>query len=65
MDFKRLRYNSGEGRVKIKIEDDTGRLMENWTIMMSDLGKWVTLMHKKYGIVLEPEKKDRDLDWLK
>ena len=45
---------------KIKILDETGALMENWTIMMSDLGKWASLMRQKYGI---KDNRDKDLDW--
>jgi len=59
MSFKKINYNLGENIVKIKIEDSTGARQENWTIMMSDLGKFVDLMHRKYGNI----KKDRDLDW--
>ena len=62
MGFKKIRYNTGESLVKIKIEDDTGAKMETWTIMLSDLGKWADTMRKKYGL---EDKKDRDLDWIR
>lgn len=63
MKFKPIKYNTGECRVKIKIEDSDGSQLENWTIMFSDLGMWVTMMRKKYGI--EFKQKDQDLDWMK
>ena len=62
--FKKIRYNSGEGLVKIKIEDDTGKVIEKWTIMFSDLCKWTDLMKRKYGLS-EKSHKDRDLEWIK
>jgi len=65
--FKSIRYNQGEGLVKIKIEEPSGALLENWTIMMSDLGKWVRLMKRKYGKLIDREEpsKDKDIDWIK
>ena len=63
MSFKKLKYNSGEGMAKIKILDDTGMQIENWTIMMSDLGRWASLMRQKYNITDKENKKDKDLDW--
>jgi hypothetical protein len=61
MGFKKIKYNNGEGLVKIKIEDETGAKQESWTIMLSDLGQWSAMMCRKYGI--EKRKKDEDLDW--
>lgn len=64
MSFKKLKYNTGEGLVKMKIEDATGARMENWTIMMSDLGKLSRLLCRKYGIDYNTGKfKNQDLDW--
>ena len=66
MNYKKIKYGTGEGIVKIRIEEDTGALLENWTIMMSDLSRWAKLMRKKYGSQIESkEDKDRDLDWLR
>ena len=65
MGFKGIKYGSGEGIVKIRIEEDSGALMERWTIMMSDLGNWFRIMKKKYGDRVESKKDNRDLDWLK
>ena len=66
MGFKKIRYHDGDNIMKIRIEDDSGGLMENWTIKMSDLGKWVNIMHHKYGIELSNKKKlDEDLDWIR
>jgi len=56
--FKRIRYGS-EPIVKIKIEDESGAKMGDWTIMMSDLDRWANLMRRKYGV-----KNERDLDWI-
>jgi len=65
MGFKKLRYNTGEGLVKLKIEDSSGARIGNWTIMMSDLWKLSRLLCRKYGI--DPHngerKEDKDLDW--
>lgn len=63
MGFKKIRYHTGEGLVKIRIEDETGAKMENWTIMMSDLGQWANMMFKKYGISRNGKKLDKDLGW--
>ena len=60
MGFKNIRYNTGECLVKIRIENETGALLENWTIMFSDLAKWFNTMRRKYGI---KGTKDTDLDW--
>ena len=62
--FKKIKYHTGESLVKIKIEDDTGALMENWAIMFSDLWDWFQLMRRKYGDnTIGKVKRDRDLDW--
>ncbi len=65
MGFKKIQYHTGEGLVKIKIEDETGAKMENWTIMMSDLGQWSSMMLRKYGIGKKQKIQDSDLDWAK
>jgi len=65
MTFKKINYGTGECLVKIKIEEDSGAMLENWTIMMSDLEGWFKIMKRKYGNRVESVKKDRDLDWLK
>jgi len=61
--FKKLKYNTGEGLVKLKIEDASGARIENWTIMMSDLGKLTKLLCRKYGINYNTGEKNRDLEW--
>lgn len=61
MGFKPIKYGRGSEIVKIKIEDGTGAIKENWTIMMSDLANFVKKMSEKYYI--EGIKKDKDLDW--
>lgn len=64
MSLKKIKYNNGEGLVKIKIEDSTGARIENWTIMMSDLGKVSKLLCRKYGIDYNTgEYKQKDFDW--
>jgi len=64
MGFKKLKYNSGEGLIKMKIEDATGARIESWTIMMSDLGKLSKMLCNKYGISYNTsEQKNKDLDW--
>lgn len=62
--FKGIKYNAGEYLLKIKVEDESGRFLENWVIMSSDLTKWVRIMNQKYGFI-ESKKKDKDLDWAK
>jgi len=61
--FKQIKRNSNEGLVKLKIEDASGAKMENWTIMMSDLGKLSRLLCKKYGIDYNTGERSKDLDW--
>ena len=63
MKFKRVRYDSGENIVRIRIEDETRRLMDSWTLMMSDLPQWVNSIRNKYGI--DFNKKPKDLEWLR
>lgn len=63
MGFKKLKYNTGEGLVKMKIEDSSGARIENWTIMLSDLGKLSKLLCRKYGVDYNTGEKNRDLDW--
>jgi type II secretory pathway component PulM len=62
--FKPLKYNTGEGLVKIRMEDDTGAQIESYSIMFSDLALWFELMKHKYGMKTFT-KEDKDLDWLK
>jgi len=57
--FKKIRYNTGEEIVKIKIIDGTRKLIENWVLMMSDLPAWFRIMKLRYG--LKDDKKD--LNW--
>lgn len=61
MAFKRVRYDAGENVVRIKIEDETRRMIDSWVIMMSDLPAWFNGIKEKYGLKLY--KKDRSLDW--
>ena len=61
MSFKKIRYNTGENIIKIKIQDETGRFIENWTLLMSDLPQWVEIISRKYGIRFS--KIPRDLFW--
>lgn len=65
MGLKKIRQNTGECLIKIRIEEDSGALLEKWTIMMSDLGKWFKIMKKKYGNRVETRNDNQDLDWLK
>lgn len=65
---KPIKYNSGESIIKIRIEEPSGALMENWTVMASDLWKWARAMRLKYGLNFDEKKKtvnDRDLDWMR
>ncbi len=61
MGFKRVRYDVGENIVKIKIEDETRRIIDSWVIMMSDLPRWFSGIKEKYG--LKSKERDRGLDW--
>jgi len=61
MGFKRIDYQGEEEIVKIKVIGVGGGKSENWTIMMSDLAKYVRKMAQKYNI--DGMKKDKDLDW--
>ena len=63
MAFKKIRYNTGDNIVEIKIKDETGKFIENWTLMMPDLPTWFDIMRKKYGIKLEI--RQRDLEWIR
>lgn len=63
MGFKKVRYDSGENVVRIKIEDETRRIVDNWVLMMSDLPRWFEGIREKYG--LRVKKRDRDLEWLR
>ena len=65
MGLKKIRHNTGECLVKVRIEEDSGALLEKWTIMMSDLGNWFKIMKRKYGNRVETNSNNRDLDWLK
>ncbi len=63
MSFKKVKYDTGENIIKIKIEDETRRLMDSWTLMMSDLPQWFNMMIEKYGLPLK--KRPKDLEWLR
>ena len=66
MSFKKIKHNSGDSIVQIKIIDETGARIENWTIMMKDLFKWTKTICRKYEIDM-PKKEGlidkKDLDW--
>ncbi len=61
MAFKKVRYDIGENVVRIKIEDETRRIIDTWTLMMSDLPNWFNIIKEKYG--LKSKEKDKSLDW--
>ena len=63
MGFKKIRYDSGENVVRVKIEDETRRQIDNWTLMMSDLPQWFNMIMEKYGLTLK--KRERELEWLR
>ncbi|HDK42718.1 MAG TPA: hypothetical protein ENG87_05020 [Candidatus Pacearchaeota archaeon] len=60
MSFKKVRFNAGDNVVEIKIKDETGKFIENWTVMMSDLYAWFNIMKMKYGL---ESKIKKDLNW--
>ena len=61
MVFKKVRYDTGENVVRIKIEDETRRIIDTWTLMMSDLPNWFNIIKEKYG--LKSKERDKGLDW--
>jgi len=61
--FQKARYDAGENIVRIKIEDETRRVIDTWVLMISDLPKWFRSIKEKYG--LESKKTHRDLEWLR
>lgn len=64
MPFKKIRTTPGDMIVEIKVRDENRSVLENWTIMMSDLGRWTNTMKQKYGIKSDKKKKDEDIDWI-
>jgi len=63
MGFSNIRHNSGQEIFKIKIEDTSGKFLENWVIMKCDFPNWVNLISKKYGITIKKPSSNKDLDW--
>jgi len=61
--FQKVRYVAGENIVRIKIEDETRRIIDTWVLMISDLPKWFKSIKEKYG--LTSEKQQKDLEWLR
>jgi len=61
--YKTLKFGS-EGVAVIKMQDESGANVGNWTIHWSDLSKWVRQMERKFGINRK-NLPDRDLDWMK
>jgi len=61
--FQKVKYDAGENIVRIKIEDETRRIIDTWVLMISDLPKWFKGVKEKYG--LESKKTHRDLEWLR
>lgn len=59
--LKKITYNSGDYIIEIKIKDGTGKFIENWTIMASDLPKFANIMKMKYGIRFD--KVSKELEW--
>jgi hypothetical protein len=62
--LQRIRYNTGQGIVKIRIEDDSGAVIDNWTVMLRDLPETMDIIFKKYGLKIR-SKVTSDLDWIK
>ena len=63
MGFKKIRYDAGENIVRIKIEDETRKIIDSWVMMMSDLPRWFNGIKEKYGLISSKKEKDRSLDW--
>lgn len=62
MSFSNIKYNVGEEIFKVRIEDTSGALQEQWVFMKRDFVRWVKNICAKYGINLD---KKTDLDWTK
>lgn len=64
-----VKVQHGKGAIaKIKIQEADGSILENWTIMMSDLGKWISQMRQKYGNAIDGRRnqnENRDLNWIR
>jgi len=61
--FQKVRHDAGENIVRIKIEDETRRIIDTWVLMISDLPKWFKSIKEKYG--LTSEKQQKDLEWIR
>jgi hypothetical protein len=59
MGFRKINWNSGEVIAKIKVQEANGVKLGEWTIALSDLGKFASMIREKFGTI----ERDRDLDW--
>lgn len=64
MSFSKIRHNSGSIIFKIKVENDDGSTIENWTIMQDDFDRVFKILQGKYGDKAQNKKDNRDLDWI-
>jgi hypothetical protein len=65
MPFSKIKYNRGQGIFKLRIEDSSGSLIENWVVMQHDFLDVVDIISNKYGLKRKGFGlgKDKDLDW--
>jgi hypothetical protein len=63
MGFEKIKYNTGKEIFKVRIEDTTGALIQNWVFMKEDFPEWLRIMERKFGVKTKKKEPDRDLDW--
>ena len=61
MGFNKIRLGIEEIFTLI-IQDESGKVIEKWTMLKRDFNKTLRILDNKYGLSIW-KKKDKDLDW--
>ena len=62
MAFSKIDYNSTDEIFEVKIEDNSGMVLERWKFQKKDFPKWARIISNKYGINVKI-KDISDLSW--
>jgi hypothetical protein len=62
MGFNKIRLGIEEIFTLI-IQDESGKVIEKWTMLKKDFNKTLRILDNKYGLNIWKKKENKDLDW--
>ncbi len=63
MKFSKIDYNNQSEEIfNVKIEDNTGQVLDKWKFNKKDFSNWANIIIKKFGLNVKIKNRS-DLDW--